>query len=180
MEDFRGPTGDGSRLLLDGESRWLLPGEGNESLWLPRRTSALPGSGEPESEGRTRMGGTPGSPAELPGSGHCPAASRCSGSGGGGWRWTGRPSSEMLLRNKRAACLRREFSRFFRLASRLVCGFLPGSPQAAEAAAAAAAMIGVAPRKSAEGRRGVAVRPFYPAGDRATPSAVLIGPYRKA
>lgn len=62
----------------------------------------------------------------------------------------------MLLRNKRAACLRREFSRFLRLCSLLPCGFLlltaagtaaPGWPQAA-----AAAMLSVPPRKSTEGR----------------------------
>lgn len=176
MEDFRGPTGDGSRLLLDGDSRWLLPGEGNDPLRLPSSTSALSRSVEPESDGRTRMGGTQGSPAEVPGSGHCPATSRDSDSGSGraGWPRTGRPSSEMLLRNKRAACLLREFSRFLRLASRLVCGFLPGSPQAA----AAAAMIRVPPRKSAEGRRRAAVRPFYPARDRTTPCAALIGQER--
>lgn len=177
VEDFRGPTGDGSRLLLDGDSKWLLPGEGNEPLRLPSSTSALSGSVEPESDGRTRMGGTPGSPAEVPGSGHCPATSRDSDSGRAGWPWTGRPSSEMLLRNKRAACLRREFSLFLRVASRLVCGFLPDNPQAA--AAAAAAMICVPPRKSAEGRRRAAVRPFYPARDRATPYAALIGQGRR-
>lgn len=157
---------------MDGDSRWLLPGEGNDPLRLPSSTSALPGSLEPESDGRTRMGGTPGNPAEVPASGHCPATSPDSGSGRAGWPWTGRPSSEMLLRNKRAACLRREFSRFLRLASRLVCGFLPGSPQAA---AAAAAMIRVPPMKSAEGRRRAAVRPFYPARNHTTPYEALIG-----
>lgn len=64
VEDFRGPSGDGSRLVLDGdgESRLLFPGDGTEPLRKSSRTSALPASLKPESEGRTRMGGTVRSP----------------------------------------------------------------------------------------------------------------------
>lgn len=59
VEDFRGPSGDGSRLVLegDGDSRLLLTDEGNEPLRQPR-TSALRASVKPASEGRTRIGGT--------------------------------------------------------------------------------------------------------------------------
>lgn len=64
VEDFRGPSGDGSRLLLDGDgdSRLLFPGEGNEPLRCSSSTSALPTSLKSVSEGRTRMGGTVRSP----------------------------------------------------------------------------------------------------------------------
>lgn len=64
VEDFRGPSGDGSRLVLegDGDSRLLLTDEGNEPLRQPSRTSALPVSVKPASEGRTRIGGTVRSP----------------------------------------------------------------------------------------------------------------------
>lgn len=60
MDDFRGPTGDGSRLVLDGdaESRLLLPEEGNEPLRHSSNTSVLPTSLKPVSDGRTRIGGT--------------------------------------------------------------------------------------------------------------------------
>lgn len=71
MEDFRGPSGDGSRLVLDGdgESRLLFPGEGNEPLRHPSSTSALPASLNPVSDGRTRMGGTVRSPVPVLGAG---------------------------------------------------------------------------------------------------------------
>lgn len=64
VEDFRGPSGEGSRLVLeaDGDSRLLLTDEGNESLRQPGRTSALSVSVKPASEGRTRIGGTVRSP----------------------------------------------------------------------------------------------------------------------
>lgn len=64
MEDFRGPSGDGSRLVLDGDgdSRLLFPGDGTEPLRKSSRTSAFPVSLMPVSEGRTRIGGTVRSP----------------------------------------------------------------------------------------------------------------------
>lgn len=64
VEDFRGPSGDGSRLVLegDGDSRLLLTDERNEPLRQPGRASALPASVKPASEGRTRIGGTVSSP----------------------------------------------------------------------------------------------------------------------
>ena len=220
VEDFRGPSGEGSRLLFDGdgERRLLFPGGGNEPLRQSSSTSALPTSLKPVSDGRTRMGGTVRSPVLgacagltlpqlgetaklvnvpylllIPSSGHKPAAAEpesAPSKSASLWWWrlptfsagklkTGRPSREMLLRNKRAACLRREFSRFLRLCSLFVCGFLPLTaviaalcwPQAA--AAAAAAMVSVPLRKSAGGssRDLQLSNPFYPARDRFTPSA---------
>lgn len=169
VEDFRGPSGDGSRLLLDGdgESRLLFPGEGHEPLRHSSSTSALPASLNSVSDGRTRIGGTLRSPvlgAEegltfpqltvankleaapwmllMPISGHSPAAADATAAesewapskSASLWWWlppcsaellcTGRPSREMLLRNKRAACLRREFSRLLRLCSLLVYVFV--------------------------------------------------------
>lgn len=64
VEDFRGPSGDGSRLLSDGDgdSRLLFPGEGHEPLRHSSSSSALPASGNSASEGRTRIGGTLRSP----------------------------------------------------------------------------------------------------------------------
>lgn len=64
MDDFRGPTGDGSRLVLEGdaESRLLFPEEGNEPLRHSSNTSVLPTSLKSVSDGRTRIGGTVVSP----------------------------------------------------------------------------------------------------------------------
>lgn len=189
MEDFRGPTGDGSRLVLegDGDSRLLLPGGGNDPLRHSSSASALPPSLKPVSEGRTRIGGTVRSPdlcgaeellmlrqpVELenvpwlllfPGSA-APAAESESGSPSLWWRLpplsaerllTGRPSREMLLRNKRAACRRREFSLFFRLCSLVTSTFFPLAAAVmvglccdhdATGAAAAAAMVSVPLKK---------------------------------
>lgn len=60
VEDFRGPNGEGNRLVLegDGDSKLLFTDEGNEPLRQPSRTSALPESVKPVSEGKTRIGGT--------------------------------------------------------------------------------------------------------------------------
>lgn len=65
MEDFRGPNGDGSKLVLEGEgdSRLLFTDDGNEPLRQPSSTSALWVSLKLVSEGRTRIGGTVRCPA---------------------------------------------------------------------------------------------------------------------
>lgn len=217
VEDFRGPRGDGNRLVLDGdgESRLMFPGELKEPLRHSSSSSALPASLKPVSDGRTRMGGTVRNPATdlwagqvftstqlpdkpenipllllLPGSRDSPAAAAAeprsapSRSVALWWRlppfssdilWTGRPSREMLLKNKRAACLRREFSRFLRPFS----VFLPLTAADTAAlcwpqAAAAAAMVSVPPTKSTAPHAQLS-NPFYPARDRFKPCRALIG-----
>lgn len=192
VEDFRGPCGDGSRLVLDGDrdSRLLLPGDGTEPRRHPSRTSALPASLKPGSDGRTRIGGIMVSPVlgtrlGVTSPPHCdpenpvnvpklivgsdseqesavaaaePELVPSNGVSllsqllpfGDKVFWSGRPSREMLFRNRRAACLRREFSRFFRL-----CSLVPSGTVRTELlgpqAAAAAAMVCVPLRKSNPG-----------------------------
>lgn len=64
MDDFRGPTGDGRRLVLDvdAESRLLFPEEGKEPLRHSSSTSAPSASLNSVSDGRMRIGGTVVSP----------------------------------------------------------------------------------------------------------------------
>lgn len=210
VDDFRGATGEGSRLPSDGdgdgESRWPSAGEGAESLRHPGGGSSS-SSGRPASEGRTTMGGTARSPAPV----RCvavaavvffasfsqlteadklaaegvPSSLGSLGSGAASWRRrrvpprsaeplrAGRPSSEMLERNKRAARLRFEFSRFLRICSRVwLFVAAPSWPQAA-----VAAMLRVAaPRSSAwESHSPNCQIPFYPAREGLSPCRAPIG-----
>lgn len=84
VEDFLGPSGDGSRLAVDGDrdgdgdsrldrdgdgdrdSRVLVPGRGDEAL---RAVSSSSSSVEHGSDGRTRMGGMLRSPGPVLGTG---------------------------------------------------------------------------------------------------------------
>lgn len=93
--------------------------------------------------------------------------------------WTGRPSREMLLRNKRAACLRREFSRFLRLYSLPPCGFLL-LPTAVTTVCWPQVAAAMAPDPLKKPSRGSArdlnlSNPFYRAQDCVTPPRAVIG-----
>lgn len=138
--DFRAPSGVGCR--LHGDRRLLC--EQNEPLSLSRNTSVLPTLLNPESDGRTRMGGTLSSPSlgterlekvpsvlaaadssltAAPMSAHWNSASP--GPAALALFRTGRPSRDILVRNKSAACLLRESLLFRRcsLCSLPVHGF---------------------------------------------------------
>jgi len=58
VEDFRGPTGDGSRLPLDGEADSRFPDVEKDAVRRSSSPAPVPMSSNPESEGRTRIGGT--------------------------------------------------------------------------------------------------------------------------
>lgn len=118
--DFRAPRGVGCR--LHGDRRLFC--EENEPLSLSRNTSVLPTLLNPESDGRTRMGSPSLGTARLekvpsplaaaagssftvaPMSAHWNSASW--GPAALALLRTGRPSRDILVRNKSAACLLRE------------------------------------------------------------------------
>jgi len=117
--DFRAPRGVGCR--LHGDRRLFC--EENEPLSLCRNTSVLPTLLNSESDGRTRMGGSspclgtarlekvPSPLAAAAGSSFTVAPMSAhwnSASWGPALLRTGRPSRDILVRNKSAACLLRE------------------------------------------------------------------------